>query len=71
MLEQILNTLLSVPGIIFAFTLKGYSQAFVAKKLGDPTPEAQGRLTMNPMAHIDLIGFIFLFTSNKGFRYGR
>ena len=66
MLEQILNTLLSVPGIIFAFTLKGFSQAFVAKKLGDPTPEAQDRLTMNPMAHIDLIGFIFLLLFKFG-----
>lgn len=66
MLEYILDLLLSIPGIVFAFTLKGYSQALVAKKLGDPTPEAQGRLTMNPMAHIDLVGFICLMIFKFG-----
>lgn len=62
----LIDMLLSIPGILFTFTLKGYSQAFVAKKLGDPTPENQGRLTMNPVAHIDLIGFICILIFHFG-----
>lgn len=65
-ISYIINILLSIPGVMFTFTLKGYSQALVAKKLGDPTPENQGRLTMNPMAHIDIIGFICILL----FRFG-
>lgn len=66
LIGQIISLLLSIPGILFTFTLKGYAQAFVAKKLGDPTPENQGRLTMNPMAHIDLIGFICILLFGIG-----
>ncbi|NLN05773.1 MAG: site-2 protease family protein [Clostridiaceae bacterium] len=54
------NMLLSIPGIIFIFSFKGFFQSFIATKLGDPTPKNTGRLTMNPAAHIDLIGFIFI-----------
>lgn len=66
LIGQIISLLLSIPGILFTFTLKGYAQAFVAKKLGDPTPKNQGRLTMNPMAHIDLIGFICILIFHIG-----
>lgn len=63
---ELLLKLLSVPGIIFAFSFKGFSQAFVAKKLGDDTPERNGQLTMNPMAHIDLIGFLCIILMGIG-----
>lgn len=64
--EELLLKLLSVPGIIFAFSFKGFSQAFTAKKLGDDTPERNGQLTMNPMAHIDLFGFICILLMGIG-----
>ncbi len=44
--------------LIISFTLHEFAHAFVAYKNGDYTPKAQGRLTLNPLAHIDPIGFI-------------
>ncbi|MBE7065556.1 MAG: site-2 protease family protein [Ruminococcaceae bacterium] len=58
--------LLTIPGIIFAFSLRGYAQALVAKKLGDDTPEKNGQLTMNPIAHIDIIGFLCILILGIG-----
>ncbi len=58
--------LLSVPGIIFAFTMKGFGQALVSKWLGDPTPKDNGRLTINPLAHINWIGFIMMILFGFG-----
>lgn len=66
MREYILKILLQIPGALFAFTLHGYSQALTATKLGDPTPRNSGRLTMNPIAHIDPIGFLFILLFGFG-----
>lgn len=44
--------------LIISFTLHEYAHAYVAYKNGDYTPKAQGRLTLNPLAHIDPVGFI-------------
>lgn len=63
---NIINLLLRIPGVIFVFSFKGFFQSYVATKLGDPTPRNAGRLTINPAAHIDPIGFIFLLV----FRFG-
>ena len=52
--------LLSVPAVIMSFTMKGFGQALVSKWLGDPTPKENGRLTLNPLAHINWIGFAFM-----------
>lgn len=38
-----------------------YAHAYVSYKLGDPTPRLQGRLTPNPLKHIDPIGFLMIF----------
>lgn len=65
-METIINYLLRIPGLIFVFSFKGFSQAFIANKLGDPTPKHTGRLTMNPLAHIDPIGFLFMLIFRIG-----
>ncbi|MBE7082056.1 MAG: site-2 protease family protein [Clostridiales bacterium] len=56
------NILAFVLGYIFAvvlaFGLHEYSHAFVANKLGDPTPKALGRLTLNPFKHLDKFGML-------------
>jgi Zn-dependent protease len=48
---------LSIVSLIFiyivAITIHEYSHAVVAHRLGDPTAKQEGRLTLNPMAHID------------------
>ena len=46
--------------LILAISVHEFAHAFAAHKLGDRTPEGEGRLTLNPMAHADIIGTIFL-----------
>ncbi|AEB76786.1 Sterol-regulatory element binding protein (SREBP) site 2 protease [Clostridium botulinum BKT015925] len=55
-----LDTLLIIPAILLGFTFHEYGHALVAYKLGDSTPKFQGRLTLNPLAHIDIIGFLMI-----------
>lgn len=52
--------LLILPGIIIGLAFHEAAHAFASYKLGDPTPKFQGRLTLNPMHHIDPVGFIAL-----------
>ena len=63
---QLLYLILKIPAILIAFTAQGYAKALVADKLGDKTPRFQGRLTLNPAAHIDLIGFIMILIAGFG-----
>jgi len=46
--------------LLFAIVLHEYAHGWVANKCGDPTARLQGRLTMNPLAHIDLFGTIIM-----------
>ena len=69
-MEQIIiNKLLYLPGIIIALTFHEFAHAKAANLLGDPTPKLQGRVTLNPIAHIDIIGFIALML--VGFGWGK
>ncbi len=58
--------LLTVPPILIALTLHEYAHAWVATKCGDPTARLQGRLTLNPLAHLDPIGTLLLFIARFG-----
>lgn len=62
-------TLLTLPGLILALTLHEYAHARMSDRLGDPTPAAQGRLTLNPLAHMDPVGTVFLIFA--GFGWGK
>ena len=66
---ELLNLLLTVPGVLIAITFHEYAHAFAADKLGDDTPRRQGRLTLNPFAHLDPIGSIMLLFA--GFGWGK
>lgn len=66
MLDFIESTLLSVPAVLIAFIVQGYGKALVADRLGDKTPRFQGRLTLNPTAHIDPIGFLLILICGFG-----
>lgn len=57
---EIIIALLSVFSLIIVISLHEFCHALAADKLGDPTPRAYGRLTLNPLAHIDPIGTILL-----------
>ena len=60
-LPQILHTIsyMGLP-LLFAMVLHEYAHGWMAEKCGDPTAKLQGRLTMNPLAHIDTLGTIIL-----------
>ena len=54
---DIVSLLAGLPALIIAIVGHEYAHARVATWLGDPTPRAAGRLTLNPMAHLDpLVG---------------
>ncbi len=58
----------SICFVVFCATpLHEFAHAFVAVKLGDDTPRIRGRLTINPMAHIDWIGAIMIFLFGFGY----
>jgi Zn-dependent protease len=54
------STLIQVFVILFAITIHEASHGWAARKMGDPTAYAAGRVTLNPLAHIDLIGTIII-----------
>ena len=51
---------LLIPVLLFALVFHEFSHAWVANKLGDPTARYAGRLTLNPMAHLDPIGGLMI-----------
>lgn len=64
-----ITKLLTIPGIIVALSFHEFAHAWMSNKLGDPTPKMQGRLTINPLAHVDVLGFIALLIC--GFGWGK
>ncbi|EIJ80264.1 peptidase M50 [Bacillus methanolicus PB1] len=52
--------------LMIAFTLHEFAHAYVAYKFGDPTAQKQGRLTLNPIQHLDPIGTILIFIAGFG-----
>ena len=55
-----------IPVLLFAITIHEYSHGKAAFSLGDPTAKNAGRLSLNPIIHIDPIGAICLFLFNFG-----
>jgi len=58
--------LIIAPPLFLALTFHEFSHAYVANRLGDPTARLMGRLTMNPLVHLDLLGTAMLFIANFG-----
>ena len=61
-----LSTLIFLLSIIIAITVHEFAHAWTAVRLGDDTPLHQGRVTLNPLAHLDPIGSLFFLL----FRFG-
>lgn len=57
---------LYAPGILAALTVHEYAHGQAAWHLGDPTARRMGRLTLNPLAHLDVVGTILLFLVHFG-----
>lgn len=62
----ILNKLLILPGILLGISIHEFSHGYAAVKMGDNTPLVNGRLTLNPVKHIDPMGFICLLLFGFG-----
>jgi Zn-dependent protease len=60
------TTLYLLPGIIIGFTFHEFAHAKTAVLLGDDTPRLQGRTSLNPLVHIDIIGFILILIAGFG-----
>ena len=63
---DLLRTLKLLPGIILGLTVHEFSHALIALRSGDSTSKDQGRITLNPLKHIDPIGFIMLLFAGFG-----
>lgn len=63
---RILSKILIIPAILVGLTVHEFAHAYVADNLGDKTPKFQGRLTLNPFSHIDIIGFIMILLIGFG-----
>lgn len=66
MKDFIINMLLSLPALFLALSIHEFSHGYVAFRMGDPTAKHFGRLSLNPMAHFDLIGAICLLVFHFG-----
>ena len=58
--EALLLILYGLPGVLIAITFHEFAHGFVAYKLGDNTAKMEGRLSLNPFAHLDPIGTLML-----------
>ncbi|HPS40504.1 MAG TPA: site-2 protease family protein [Candidatus Woesebacteria bacterium] len=56
-------------GLLLSITIHEFSHCFVTDRLGDPTPRMKGRLTLNPLAHLDPLGALALILT--GFGWGK
>ena len=65
-MDWLMNTLMTLPAIIIGLSFHEYAHAIVSYKLGDPTPKMQGRVTINPMAHVDPVGLAALIFAGFG-----
>ena len=60
------DLVLKIPALLIAVTIHEVAHALVADRLGDPTPRALGRITLNPFPHIDLFGALAFVIAGFG-----
>ena len=65
-MHQLALILMIAPPILLALTFHEFSHAYIAYRLGDSTAKDMGRLTLNPLAHLDLVGTIMVFIIRIG-----
>ncbi|UCD18207.1 MAG: site-2 protease family protein [Candidatus Zixiibacteriota bacterium] len=66
--DFIRRALIAAPAIFFSLTVHEFFHAYLAYRFGDTTARDMGRLTLNPLAHLDFFGTLMMFLS--GFRFG-
>lgn len=67
--ESVISLLLFIPALLISLTVHEYCHGYAAYKCGDNTAEWNGRLTLNPLKHLDPIGTIMMLVF--GFGYAR
>jgi Zn-dependent protease len=65
-LDYVIYLLLTLPIILLSLSLHETAHGFIAYKLGDPTARNMGRLTLNPLKHLDPIGFLCMLLAGFG-----
>lgn len=55
-----------IPALLIAFAFHEWAHAMVADRFGDPTPRSQGRLSLNPLVHLDPMGALFAVIAGIG-----
>lgn len=65
-MPDLMELFVSVPAVLIAITFHEFSHGYVAHLLGDPTPKNQGRLTLNPIPHLDPLGTLMLLVAHFG-----
>lgn len=63
---NLMDIVIGVPITLIALTGHEFAHGWVSSKLGDPTPERDGRLTLNPLAHLDVVGTILMILTGFG-----
>ncbi len=65
-MEYILTNLLLITIFLISITLHEWGHAYMAYKCGDPTPKIQGRLSLNPLKHLDIYGTLAVLIFGVG-----
>lgn len=65
-MTRLLSTLAGVVAVLFVLVPHEFAHGFVAYKCGDPTAKIQGRLTLNPLKHLDIAGFLLCMFTGFG-----
>lgn len=66
MLDSARELIITVVAVLIAISMHELSHGYVSYKLGDPTPKEEGRLSLNPFAHLDIMGTLCLIFFNFG-----
>lgn len=65
-IDTIIFFLLAMPGRMLAISAHEWGHAFVAYRCGDPTAKNMGRMTLNPLRHLDVMGFLMMLIAGFG-----
>lgn len=65
-IDFLIGLLYSIPAVLIAISMHEFAHGFVSYKLGDPTPKMDGRLSLNPFRHLDLMGTLCLLVAGFG-----
>ena len=63
---DIISMLFIIPAMLLSSAVHEFAHAYTAYRLGDDTARAEGRMTLNPLAHIDLIGLFMMVFGRIG-----